>query len=187
MSFHYFAVFLIDNEFSHHLLDLSISNRSNISLLSYLSSLFVNKFNRLSNGENLTDVAHHIKNIILSEDLIINPNPYQQRLDIDDTFYYQIDVVYYGNILEEINFASTPLKHISIYNNVSNVSKPDETTENQENNEENNDNCEFSLQNTDENNENENNEENILNIQTRLYQYVSIFCFFRQIVTPFLL
>ncbi len=185
MSFHYFAIFLIDNEFSHHLLDLSISNRSNISLLSYISSLFVNNFNGLSNGENLTDVAHHIKNIILSQDVIIYPNPYQQRLDIDDSFYYQIDVVYYGNIFEEINFVSrTPLKRISIYNNVSNAFKTDE---NNENNDENNENCEERTQNAENNENNENTEENILNIQTRLYQYVAIFCFFRQIVMPFLL
>jgi len=127
----------------------------------------VHNFNGLSNGENLTDVAHNIKNIILSQDVIIYPNPYQQRLDIDDSFYYQIDVVYYGNIFEEINFVSrTPLKRISIYNNVSNVFKTDEKDEKDENNE---------------------NNENILNIQTRLYQYVAIFCFFQQIVKPFLL
>lgn len=158
MAFHYFSVFLIDNEFSHHLLDLSISNRSNIS---YISSLFVNKFNGLSNGENLTDISHHIKNIILPEDVSICPNPYQQRLDIDATSYYQIDVVYYGNISEEINLES-PMKRISIYNS--------ENSYNSYNNEENN----------------ENNEENIINIQTRLYQYVAIFCFFQQIVKPFL-
>jgi len=133
----------------------------------------VHNFNGLSNGENLTDVAHNIKNIILSQDVIIYPNPYQQRLDIDDSLYYQIDVVYYGNIFEEINFVSrTPLKRISIYNNVSNVFKTDENNENNE---------------KDENNENTENNENILNIQTRLYQYVAIFCFFQQIVKPFLL
>ena len=33
---------------------------------------------------------------------------------------------------------------------------------------------------------NEENDENIINIQTRLYQYVAIFCFFQQIVKPFL-
>lgn len=170
MAFHYFSVFLIDNEFSHHLLDLSISNRSNISLLSYLSSLFVNKFNGLSNGENLTDISHHIKNIILSEDVSICPNPYQQRLDIDATSYYQIDVVYYGNIFEEINLES-PMKRISIYNSY-----------NSYNNEENNE----KEKNNEENNENNEKEENIINIQTRLYQYVAIFCFFQQIVKPFL-
>ena len=181
MAFHYFSVFLIDNEFSHHLLDLSISNRSNISLLSYISSLFVNKFNGLSNGENLTDISHHIKNIILSEDVSICPNPYQQRLDIDATSYYQIDVVYYGNISEEINLES-PMKRISIYNSENSYNSYN-NEENNENNEENNE----KEKNNEENNENnEEKEENIINIQTRLYQYVAIFCFFQQIVKPFL-
>jgi len=167
MAFHYFAIFLTDNEFSHHILDLSVSNRSNISLLSYISSLFVNNLNGLSNGENLTDISHHIKNIILSQDVSICPNPYQQRLDIDATSYYQIDVVYYGNIFEEINLES-PMKRISIYN-ISNVYKTENNIENLENH-----------------SNNEENIINILNIQTRLYQYVAIFCFFQQIVKPFL-
>lgn len=124
--------------------------------------MLVKHFNGLSNGENLTDVSHHIKNIILSHDVIICPNVYQQRLDIDDTSYYQIDVVYYGNIFEEINL-ELPMKRISIYNSEKNNEEKEENNEN-----------------------NEEKEENIINIQTRLYQYVAIFCFFQQIVKPFL-
>lgn len=180
MAFHYFSVFIIDNEFSHHILDLSISNRTNISLLSYISSLFVNNLNGLSNGENLTDISHRIKNIILSPNVQIYPNHYQQRLDIDESLYYQIDVAYYGNIFEEINFETKPLKRISIYNNISNIVSNISNLSNISNiSNENNENCQ-------ENNENNEKEENILNVQTRLYQYVAIFCFFQQIVTPFL-
>jgi hypothetical protein len=120
----YIKIRIIDTEFIHDLFDLYFLDK-NMDFIFYLSSIIVNHIISLFDGENLSDlrkkIIYEFQNHprlfqicnIYENDIYDIYDIYKNRLHLDFTGYYVIEILYYGLYQEEINL-EYPLKKIEI-------------------------------------------------------------------------